>query len=208
MDPGVHGKSEDVRFINRVFTWNERSGIRNSRRPDELLWSFWAGKETAYKISRKSGERLVFSPRAYEVHFAGEGCPGDGDGDFLSGTVAGPRGTAWIRLFWTGEYIHCIGADSPGALDHVIMGVRRIESGDDESFMARRTAAERLAILFHAGPGGIEVVKTDANPGSPPAIGFRGRTADIDISLSHDYPFVAYALDGLPFVEGCHDLSP
>jgi len=50
---GSHGKFRDARFLKRVFTPAERQAIQAAENPDLVLWSFWAAKESAYKILSK-----------------------------------------------------------------------------------------------------------------------------------------------------------
>jgi len=60
-------KSQDTRFLNRVFTANEQSLILSSDNPELQLWLFWAAKETAYKVISKMKTPPVFSHKLFQV---------------------------------------------------------------------------------------------------------------------------------------------
>jgi phosphopantetheine--protein transferase-like protein len=66
-EPGVAGKEQDRRFMDRVFTPEERARILDAAAPTIALWKTWAAKETAYKVASKIREGLVFRHRAFEV---------------------------------------------------------------------------------------------------------------------------------------------
>ena len=67
-DPRHMGKSGEERFLQRVFSEEEREDIRSSRNPDRALWARWAGKEAAFKtISKSQGTPPVFIHSLFEV---------------------------------------------------------------------------------------------------------------------------------------------
>ena len=64
-EAGVAGKSHNARFVERVFSREEKSAISLSENPDLTLWMFWAAKETAYKIISKITGPPVFSYKKF-----------------------------------------------------------------------------------------------------------------------------------------------
>jgi phosphopantetheine--protein transferase-like protein len=66
-EPGVAGKERDRRFMDRVFTPDERARILDATAPTIALWKAWSAKETAFKIASKVREGLVFHHQAFEV---------------------------------------------------------------------------------------------------------------------------------------------
>ncbi len=60
-------KSQDPRFLRRVFTPNEQQLILVSSNPELQLWFFWAAKETAYKIISKIKTPPIFSHKLFQV---------------------------------------------------------------------------------------------------------------------------------------------
>ena len=61
------GKERDRRFMDRVFTPDERERILAAAAPTIALWKTWSAKETAFKIASKLREGLVFAHREFEV---------------------------------------------------------------------------------------------------------------------------------------------
>ncbi|RPJ69621.1 MAG: 4'-phosphopantetheinyl transferase superfamily protein, partial [Acidobacteria bacterium] len=66
-EPGVAGKEQDRRFMDRVFTPAERVHILEAAAPTIALWKTWAAKEAAFKIASKLREGVVFAHRSFEV---------------------------------------------------------------------------------------------------------------------------------------------
>ena len=68
-EAGITGKSQSTRFVERVFSREEKSAISVSKNPDLTLWMFWAAKETAYKIISKITGPPVFSHKKFKTNF-------------------------------------------------------------------------------------------------------------------------------------------
>lgn len=110
-EPGVAGKEHDRRFMDRVFTAEERERILSAAAPTIALWKTWSAKETAYKIASKLREGLVFAHDQFEVVPESAGEP-----ERVAGEVIGQWASVYfedveIRVRWetAREYIHCIG---------------------------------------------------------------------------------------------------
>ena len=198
------GKSQNTRFINRVFTPDEQRQIISSANPDTILWTLWAGKETAYKIISKRYS-VSSLPRLYEVRLSRTERPERPDicfseGKALSGLVDTPRGACHIRIFITRDHVHCIGNSvSSDAMDSVIWRVDRIDpfssdAPDFESMAVRKALKKHLSASCNKSTEDIEIRRAKGTRGlGPPFAYINGRQAEIDISLSHDGRFAAYA---------------
>ncbi len=68
-EAGITGKFYSARFVERVFSREEKSAISLSENPDLTLWMFWAAKETAYKIISKITRPPVFSYKKFKTTF-------------------------------------------------------------------------------------------------------------------------------------------
>ena len=204
-DPNNRGKSLNTRFVNRVFTPDEQRQIFNSPHPDTVLWALWAGKETAYKIICKDDPGVSSSPRLYEVSLFQdwdsdrEECLFNGKSSF-DGCVDTPNGRVHIRVFITRDYLHCTGtADSVEAMDSVVWHTDNIgpvpqSSPDYESMCVRNALKKHLSAYVDQGTNNIEIIREKGPRGlGPPLVYINGRQSDIDISLSHDGRFAAYA---------------
>jgi phosphopantetheine--protein transferase-like protein len=100
-EPGVAGKERDRRFMDRVFTPDERARILEAAAPTIALWKTWTAKESAFKIASKIREGLVFRHRAFEVTAEPE-------------TPTAPRRHVWgVSRFCSGGA--GLSAASPGA---------------------------------------------------------------------------------------------
>lgn len=117
--------------------------------------------------------------------------------DYSEGDVVTPgKGGIYVRLFREVDYIHCIGSDNPKTLNKIIWNVAAL-SRDEETRPSRHVRyclAQNLAQYFSLDFHQIKIKRTRANGELlPPCVYVEGRKTDIDISLSHDGRFVAYA---------------
>jgi len=198
------GKSRDIRFVNRVFTQDEQKRILNSANPDTMLWALWTGKEAAYKVVSKSHPVISSAPHAYKVNFEGEGIAElDSNSSRrynFSGVVETPCGLIPVRIFQTCDSIHCIGTTGASeAIDSVAWGVRRIGRGlrvtpHLKSFIVRKAARRHLSLYLNRDPDEIEIHRLKGPRGlGPPIVYVKDQETGVDISLSHEGDFVAYA---------------
>jgi 4'-phosphopantetheinyl transferase superfamily len=223
-EPGVAGKERDRRFMDRVFTPDERQRILEAAAPTIALWKTWAAKETAFKIASKLRERVIFAHRKFEVGpepaGAAEGLSPSGLGHFVSVHFEDLE----FRVRWETalDYIHCVGqlarrddALPPPGQD-ALRGPRRLLAGivrDSQILQGVLSSAERASVHSTASERarllarrlmdrwdlqGAEIVRLWRTWGwSPPVVAQQGQPlAGFDVSLSHDGRFVAAALAG------------
>jgi len=93
------------------------------------------------------------------------------------------------------DYIHCVGADGLAALNKLIWNVDILpEEETDPSLFSRRRLAQSLAKNYSLNFHQIKIKRKRENAElQPPCVYIRGEKMDVDISLSHDGRFVAYA---------------
>lgn len=223
-EPGVAGKERDRRFMERVFTPEERGRILDAAAPTLALWRAWTAKETAFKIASKLREGVIFAHRRFEV---GPETPGDSSG--AVGLAAGN----WVsvrfedlemQVRWETalDYIHCIGRlvrrgneiapsgpEAPTWSRRLLAGIVSNSQGlggaltSAERASVHSTASERARLLARElmarwDVQGAEIVRMwRAWRWSPPVVAREGEPlAGFDVSLSHDGRFVAAALVG------------
>ena len=214
-ETGNRGKSRDERFLDRVFTPEERSLLAGAACPDALLWALWAAKEAAYKAVSRDDPGVCSIPRRYCVAFDGENVykPIDvaGFAGRLAGRVLTPLGEVALRVIVADDYVHALTAGSEAGLAEIIqrvdcMGVavnagvvHRVEHGGDRENTGDPSAFVRVQLLLEIARrlrfpvGYFEIRKDSEGPGAP-RLFLRGLRLAADISLSHDGHFTAFAL--------------
>ncbi|MBN1382831.1 MAG: 4'-phosphopantetheinyl transferase superfamily protein [Deltaproteobacteria bacterium] len=201
-NPRSRKKVDDVRFINRVLAAEEQGQLLRSDHPFEILWSFWAGKETAYKICRKLDLRAAFSPRLYRIRFHDPEESHERKNDFLNvkalnGTVSTKCGVIHIRVVIRPDFVHCVGTEDPSSLGMVAWEWDRLKNpapDNDTSLFVRKMAVKGLSDWSGQRSEDIEIKRFKGVKGlGPPLVYIKGEPSGIDISLSHDGPFCAYA---------------
>jgi phosphopantetheinyl transferase (holo-ACP synthase) len=221
-DPRVLGKASDARFLERIFTEEERAAIAAARDPDMELWRSWAAKETAYKaVSKLRGSPPTFAHRAFVVSWS-RLREHDGLTGLRVGSVHFESTVIDIEATWDPKTVHVIGwvgdtthTRNAERFDHRLARLdepaaawsaplteleRRLTPRELEAVHSRaslavrigaRTAiAEALKIDEHR----LEIVCPPGKPGRrPPAVLVDGEPATVDVSLSHDGDWIAWA---------------
>lgn len=193
-------KVADSRFVERVLAPEELAFFYRAENRMAALWSFWSAKETAYKVCRKLDSHAAFSPRLYRVNFL----PNDvfsvresfAGGNRCGGTAVSKYGNISFHTTITDEYVHCIGSNRESMLPAIRKEIRKMggASKKDESTLVRQMAVQALADFLACSRDEVEIKRFKSSDGlGPPAVYVAGRRAEIDISLSHDGPFCAYA---------------
>lgn len=190
-------KSKDPRFLMRVFSDKEQGLIKAATNPEEMLWTLWSAKEASFKIIKKLNPAQVFAHKKFEVTISNE----------TRGFVLF-NNNIQIILTWqkTLDYIHCIGVQSPQprtewliARTTEITNAIELSAQEEDSVYSEesrkvRTLAKRL--LLQCGFTGTEVIRERLATGGflAPKVIFNmaaNATPNIDISLSHDGPWLA-----------------
>lgn len=200
-EPQSLGKSCDSRFLERVFSAEERGRIAAASCPDTLLWALWAAKEAAYKCVSRGDPRVVSIPRRYPVILDPQedrqGKDADGCASY-EGHVLTPRGDVALRIRATDQYVHALAAPSGAALLGIVQGVTGVDGdGADQAGRASAVVRRLLAreIARRLGCSAPDLTISPAGSGAP-GVFLRGRPLAVGISLSHDGRFAAFALDG------------
>lgn len=159
-----------------------------------MLWALWACKETAYKVIGKSSPGTPFLPRHWSVQL------NQTDSILAKGEVILPEGSSvFVQLACPESYVHCIGADSLPDLDKIIRGVEylpEVVSGEnvEHSFFVRDCLFRRLADIYQLDLQDMAIRRgKERHELQPPFLYYENKKAPIDISLSHDGLYVAYA---------------
>ncbi len=207
--PRCAGKAKDTRFVERVFTAFERDGITEAADPDRALWRRWAAKEAAYKVVTKLlGSPPVFAHAAFEVGI---------DPDGARGTVAYHEFTVPFTLHEGSDHLHTIAVHAGGRSKEyrVVAGMERTDADGSlplDALRGRFTPAERafihgtpsalvrlaarrdMAAALAVAQEDILILAADGPPGRvPPVVRIDGDPGRVDLSLSHDGRYVAWA---------------
>jgi phosphopantetheinyl transferase (holo-ACP synthase) len=194
-EPANAGKNKNSRFLKKILTDAEIEFVNNAENPETALWSLWACKETAYKVIKKSFPDTAFLPRQWQVLF------NKSLSDYSEGSVIFPgERSIFIRLFSNSQYVHSIGSDNLSTLDKLILSVEVLpQEAENPSLFLRDCLGKKVADNFSLNFYDIKIKRTRKNGELQPPCVYVGRAkTDIDISLSHDGRFVAYA-----FVPSC-----
>lgn len=197
-------KSTDSRFLRKILTDTEIEQVRSSGDPDAALWSFWACKEAAYKVIQKQTSGAAFVPRRWSVCFQASVNSPVGlqtlKEDYRDGAVFVPGFDAvYVRLFPFFSYLHCIAVDAFCVMDNIIAHVDRMpdqetSGGADPSLFARVRLVRSLAAALQLPEEDMRIIRETKDGGlMPPRLYIAGVPSGIEISISHDGDYIAYA---------------
>jgi hypothetical protein len=183
-----------LRYLKKILTDAEIEIVQEADNPDITLWSFWACKETAYKVLGKSSAGLVFLPRCWQVKLTQHVC-GYGEGEVA---VPGKK-TIFVQVYIADAYVHCIGSAELSALNKIVWDVNLLKPTDNgininPSAFGRECLLQRLADSCSLSIEDMDVRRAGhGRELREPCVYCGGTKAPFDISLSHDGQFVAYA---------------
>ena len=198
--PEAKGKAENKRFMQRVLNPDEQQAVLNSDHADSFLWAFWAAKESAYKAVSKIYPDVSSAPRRYPVILDSVKI-----NNIATGIVNTPHSTVPVKIFFNKEYVHCIGITGDAlSLKNIVYDTEKINPekipgadsiSEKESLFARNLAKKHIASCLQIKEQDIQIIRhKNLNRINPPMIYVKGKKQEIDISLSHDGGFAAYAL--------------
>lgn len=167
----AENKSENNRFLNKVFTEQEQGVIRSSSNPEAQLWVFWSMKETAYKAHQRIFKlSRKIEPLSFDCYL---------DEEPERGYVQIGGNSFPVRLQMNSEYIYC----QTGSINsfHKIFK-------DKES---RSMFVNEVATKFECSPLDIRIEK-DEN--GIPSLYFENSPRILPISISHHGRFTAFLI--------------
>ena len=131
--PSVLGKASNARFLERIFSEEERAAIAGAPDPDLELWQRWAAKETAYKaVSKLRGSPPTFAHRAFVVSWS-HANERDVSRGLRPGSVHYESTIIEVEAAWDRQAVHVVGwvgaAAGSRKGDHRNSRLARLEEG-------------------------------------------------------------------------------
>jgi hypothetical protein len=203
-NPDALGKSQDNRFLRRVFLPEEQSQIFLDSDPDCILWTLWAAKETAYKIISKIHPAIPSGPLKYRVRLTETVLFPPRTPYFrnrhFSCMVETPAGSVNTGALTGADYVHAYGSQGNqldgGALHLKIFCLDQpCFQGSPESDVVRKVLRLYLGRFWRIPSEQIIVHREQKVHGAgPPIVYVGGGKAPVDVSLSHHGRYGAFAL--------------
>lgn len=202
-DPENRRKGTDARYISRILNPRELEMISGSPDPDTMLWSLWACKEASYKALVKA-RKVSSSPLKYSVLFGPQPRPHQ-----FTAIVETPEGEVSVLLTRRKKYVHAVastgGEGSINSLRWAAVSLklpRKEITPDIQSRAARGAAIMSIAKFLKKKPEQLDIIRRALNAGElgPPILLLDGAETGIDISLSHDGLYLAYAFQAGPLL--------
>lgn len=194
-------KHAHERFLNRVFTSNEKSLIASHVDKHCLLWALWAAKEAAFKAYQKQQLDYVFSPVEAEVIV-----PSDLVFDWSAGLegeviIRGhPITCRWYLIKRQSRLaIHCV-AHYPAQTSLITsLKVEYVESCDEYKALSQKTRQLALSLCREKGLHNVSIERPPLDLKAytkfgPPILMHNGIRLPHELSLSHDGHFLAVTL--------------
>ena len=175
--PEIEEHHRRDQFVSRVCTPEERARLGDD--PKRMLWTLFAAKEAAYKVLVKAGHQPGFAHRAIVVSAD------------LRSVVWGER-KLHLAVDANEVRVHAVAWVGDGAF---VSGVEA--ASGDLGVDARAFLCRSVAPILGSSPDTLSVARApdaEAWDGyAPPRLLVAGAPAPMDVSLSHDGRFVAFA---------------
>jgi phosphopantetheinyl transferase (holo-ACP synthase) len=210
----------DSRFLKKILTDIEIDMVAAADDSAAVLWALWASKEAAYKVIKKISLDASFIPRRWSVHGVFEqtgalvnsidntekekyrSCSDQGAFQSASGHVSIPgKEKIYIRLFFFSSCVHCVASDCPDTLSTAIWHLTAISPcadnrQSDPSLFVRQALLQHLSALMNLNSADMKIVREKMEGELlPPRVYLHNDQLLVDISLSHDGPFIVYAFN-------------
>lgn len=195
--PHAKEKSRHARYVDRILTDEEKYALVESDCPDDMLWMFWTAKETALKVVRKIDGTVHAIPGKYRCRL------GRTEG-WVSGVVHTPVKDVRVAIRHGENYLHCIGTLSPHHPEReLVYGVHQLYTSEDATYDCSsdeaseyvRTMVKNRVTGYLSGDDGEVMITSHTSKEwrGFPEVMVNGRRVAVDLSLSHDGRYVAYA---------------
>ncbi len=168
------------RFDLRVFATSELEMLASSPDDEQMRWTLWSAKESAYKAARRRSARTVFSPSRFVVHLD----------PTLRGFVTHERQRFAVSIQLAGPCIHAVAHG--WAEDAVsVSAVRRLgeQSITDPSRGARELALEAIAPRLGVSRARLRIDRINRIP----RLLLDDRALPAQLSLSHHGSYAGFA---------------
>jgi len=182
-------ESRHQRFDRRVFTTEEHRLIEASRDSNQMRWTLWACKESAYKLVKRQDPSIPLSPKAFEVTMV---LP-------ETAQVRHQGRVVCVEINLYGDAIHAVATWNRKDATRLVSAVGKTAS--NPSGAVRELARRRLARVLARTPGDIEII-SGAN--RIPELRIDGSSSRGFISLSHHGRFVAFSCWLMPTMSDGH----
>ena len=158
-------KSENPRYLQKVFSEKEIISIQNANDPELALWRLWSMKETTYKAhQRNTSFQKILNPIQYQCELA-------------SGTVTIDNTSYQVSTDYTSAYVH-----SYISSEKFELRIFRTQPDLNEKIILLLSEANARSILE------IEYFK---NAKGLPVYGLQNSNMQTPLSLSHHGNFAA-----------------
>lgn len=176
-------------YKQKAFTLREITNAAAYQDASVYFGTLWSCKESAYKVHLKMGARKAFAAGKYEVNLS------QSNRGALSGTIQYEDATFYsTSMIVKEEYIHTICSNLPEGLDIATNKVKQISFSDydHQNISAIELLKTHLCGSFKINPSEIDVHFDHLK--KHPVIFFNSGNNHLDISLSHDGHYTAFAL--------------
>ena len=164
-------KSDNSRFLKKVFTKSEINFIRNSDNPEICIWKLWSMKETAYKVNqREFSLKRKLNPVFYECCEISENY----------GVVVAGNNCYNVQTEIKADYIHSYSANQT-ILQYIYHTV------DFRKDQLTSVISERFQIKK-------EDIQLEKNLSGVPSIRLKNAGKKFPFSMSHHGDFTAFVI--------------
>jgi len=193
-------RSGQKRFLEKLFTPSEQQLIATSDMPDHMVWALWSIKESAYKVVNRSTGIRLYAPLLYEVQLDSAlikskmiNTENNSGVEFLNSSISASGFKLFAKTFVARNFIYSHASPEFSYLNHLKWNIEKTTATkpEQQSHIIRESAKKHIAQNSKIGLSEIHISN---DRGKPPLVRINHKFTDkIDLSLTHDGPYLAYS---------------
>jgi phosphopantetheinyl transferase (holo-ACP synthase) len=173
------------RWADKVLTEQEKKQIHHFPSLETALWTFWAFKESAYKIFFKKTGRRLFIPKKFQLTLTSL------EPNLMESTIHSPLGKWYGQVQLWSDSIHALVTTQ----DSFFPNIRWQKLPLRQTIAAKQSKAVRqglLQSLYQQHQVPAEAISI-SSPRQFPQVFLKNKVLPIDVSMSHHHQWGAFA---------------
>lgn len=188
------------RFLDKLFNPSEQNLIAASDMPDHMVWALWSIKESAYKVVNRLTGIRSYAPLLYEVQLDSAlikskmiNAENNSGVEYLNSSISASGFKLFAQTLVARNFIYSHASPEYSYLNHLKWNIEKTNATkpQQQSHIMRESAKKHIAQNSKIR---ISEILISNDRSKPPLVRINHKFTDkIDLSLTHDGPYLAYS---------------
>ncbi len=178
-------KASHPRWAEKVLTAQEKEQLKLFPSPASALWSFWALKESAYKIFYKKTGKRLFIPKKFQSSLTHI------QPDFLEACIESPLGKWYGQVQISSDTVHALAVTQKKLFQQITYQTTQLKqtTSSHQSSETRKSLCLKLQQQCRLPAEEFRI----ESPRYFPQVFVKNKLLPIDVSMSHHHQWGAFA---------------